>query len=428
MKIRLKIEYCVFSLILMLIIAGVIVRPITYVAFLLSVIVIVFSKNADIVTILFFLFPFATIFKLSPGSGSLFTYLEMLAIAKFLVSKKLSKSIFLGWSFYSLYVVMGMKTAFSDGIKQIILPLLIYYVIKFSQEGNLKKYSEYYIVSMILSSLLGYLQAYIPNLSLFINTKQDHLGYGEYITRFSGLWGDPNYYTVNLILCLVIIIYYQSQKVFSIRKTVSFFVPLVFFGALTGSKTFLLMLAIVAIWMVFVFWKEKRYMLAFSCIMIIIIFVVMLLTNRLPIFDNILTRISITKGDISTGRVGLWVQYNNYFLNHPIKLLFGNGLGNGYTFTAPHSIYIDYLDIYGVIGTVLFLYNVILSVYKYRVKISILNFMPLLFIMIMYATLSMIRYLDFGFQISLALVILFDKKEKVDYGRRKKNCRTMSRI
>lgn len=411
MKIQIKTDYKILLLIVLLIVSGVVARPVELMAFLLAIFVVLMSKEQEDILLLFFLFPFATIFKLSPGSGSLFTYIELLVVCKFLFTKKINKNVFIGWIFYSIYVIIGMGNAITDGIKQVILPLLVYYIIKYSKKDALKRYSEYYIVAVIMSSFLGYFQKYIPNLSAFINTKQDHLGHGEYITRFSGLWGDPNYYTVNLILCLTIIIYYLSKKVYSVKKVIIFSISLIGFGALTGSKSFLLMLGVISIWMIICLIKQKRYFLAFIGISIIFTFAILLFSGQLTMFANVLTRLNETKGDITTGRALLWVKYIVYFIEHPFKLLVGNGLGKGYTFTAPHSIYIDYIDFYGILGTIIFIICIYQCIKKYNKKISFINYMPLLGLLILYANLSMIRYLDYGFQLSIALAFICSQKE-----------------
>ena len=417
MKIKFKIDYRIFLLVLMLVIGGVIVRPIIYIALLITLMLVLFSNEYETILLLFFLFPFATIFKLSAGSGSLFTYIELLVVCKFLFTKKISKSVFLGWIFYSLYIVLGTGNAITDCVKQMILPLLIYYILKYSEKDNLRIYSDYYIVSMILSSTLGYFQKYISNLSIFINTKQDHLGQGEYITRFSGLWGDPNYYTVNLILCLTIIIYFLSKKIYSTKKAVIFSAPLIIFGALTGSKSFLLMLAVVLVWMIISLVKQKRYILASISIVGIVVFAVLLMRGNISIFDNVLIRLNETKGNITTGRTSLWGKYIIYFMEHPFKLFIGNGLGKGYTFSAPHSIYIDYLDFYGILGTSIFLVCIYNCLKKYEKRFIFINYMPLIAVLILYANLSMIRYLDYGFQISLALAFICNRKEQNIYGK-----------
>ena len=77
--------------------------------------------------------------------------------------------------------------------------------------------------------------------------------------RRSGWYGDPNYYTVGVILSIsLLLLLYTRNKL----KTVPFLVliaPLIFFGFKTGSKSFLLLLAILCLAFFYILIKRGNY-------------------------------------------------------------------------------------------------------------------------------------------------------------------------
>lgn len=129
-----------------IIIGGVVVRPLTLLAFLCCI-AIVFFKNSrsDLYSFFFFLMPFASIFKLSSGSTSLLTYVLLIFELKLILSeRRLPKSFLAAWLLYSIYVIVGMGNAYTDAIKQAMIPVFFFFGMKKECRNYIRTHSLMY--------------------------------------------------------------------------------------------------------------------------------------------------------------------------------------------------------------------------------------------------------------------------------------------
>ncbi len=405
----------------LLVIAGVAIRPLMYVAFVACALYIVFTDDKSQVYLLFFtLMPVATVFKLAPGSTSLFTYLQLLFLVTLLIKHglKVRRKFLCVYTIYVLYVCIGMGTSISEGIKQITIPLIVYFCFQTLQSHRVKDYVTGYSLGVLISSIAGYFRSSIPNMTSFVTAKTERIAGGTYsdrISRFSGLWGDPNYYSVNLLLVFSLVVCFHVKKKISTSNAVLAYTIIITFGALTGSKSFLLMLAVLLVWMVIELFKHKRWILGGVAVMVVLGGMIMAFSGRIASLENVLIRLNASNGSIealTTGRTVLWKDYWDYFGEHPIKFLFGNGILQGFTFYAPHNTLIDFLDIYGIIGSILFVCVLIQAVGSRKRNRGFINWLPLITILMMYMFLSMIFYLDLCYHIMIVMIMLYDQEQK----------------
>ena len=285
---------------------------------------------------------------------------------------------------------------------------------------KIDNYIELYTLGTILSSFLGLVKGSIPNLSNYVITKVNHLGYGVYIDRFAGLWGDPNYYSVNLMLLIAALLYLYTKRKISLLRAGLYCSLLISFGAMTKSQSFILVLVVTLGFAIVILFQTHHPFAGIATITVIVVSLFMIASGRITLFDTVLLRMQTTvgRGDITTGRMDKWSLYFAEFANNTIKLFLGNGVEKGFSFVVPHNTYIDYLDIYGMLGSAIYCWTLtsIIRVYKRNNKFA--NWLPMLIILTMYTTLSMIFYLDMAFQIMLAMMILYDNTVKtVHYSR-----------
>ena len=404
--------FTIYAVALASVIGGVVYSPLSYVTFVLFSGIIVFCTDQSlIISFLFLLMPIATVFKPSVGATSFYTYLQLVFILKQLrVHRILSRRFFLWWVLFVLYVILGMSTAVSDAIKQISIPIMYYYCMQDENRKSVDIYIESYTFGVLTSSVLGVIKNSIPNLTNYAGAKSNHLGNGIYLERFSGLWGDPNYYSINLMLAFVCVLYLYTKCKISLARTVIYFALIIVFGAMTRSASFFFVLAATMVFMVVVLFQSHHRFIGFISAVLIIVAGYLLLSGKLSVFDSSILKLqtSIAQGDISTGRIDRWSTYINEFIDHPLKLIIGNGVGKFFSFTVPHNTYIDFLDIYGVLGTFIFLQSIASVNRSLKKKRSIVNCLPLIIVFVMYFTISMIFYLDFVYQMLLAFMVLYD--------------------
>lgn len=416
-----------FASTVILITSGVVVRPLMYLAFLYCAFLVVFVKDVSkVYSLMYFLMPFATIFKISPGATSLLTYVLLLFELKLLVTKRqLPRGFLLFWYFYSAYILIGMGTAYTDAIKQTFIPIFFYFGLQDEIKDSVESHSKAYIDAIILSSVLGVYRDQVPNLTSFVNMKSARMDVNVIVQRFSGLWEDPNYYSTNLILALTLTIFFHIKGMYSFRRTIIYYAALILFGAMTGSKTFLLMLCVIYLFLIVETFKNRRYFLCGACVCVGLVGVILVLNGTITAFNTTIERLvssSSSLSSLTTFRSDLWINYLTTFFDHPIKALLGNGLGIDYTYTAPHNTFIDYIDLYGIIGSGLFLLTCYFAVRGKRFVRHFANFMPAVALIVLYCTLSMIRYFDYPFHITIACMLIYSvcmedciKDEKKDW-------------
>lgn len=410
-SVRLR-HFLIYAVALAFVIGGVVYSPLSYIAFVLFSGIIIFCTDQSLtISFLFFLMPFATVFKPYIGATSFYTYIQLVFILKQLwVHRFLPRKFFLWWVLFVLYVILGMSTAVSDAIKQISIPIMYYYCMQDENRKSVDIYIESYTFGVLTSSVLGVIKNSIPNLTNYAGAKSNHLGNGIYLERFSGLWGDPNYYSINLMLAFVCVLYLYTKCKISLARTVIYFALIIVFGAMTRSASFVLVLAATMVFMVVVLFQSHHRLIGFISAVLIIVAGYLLLSGKLSVFDSSILKLqtSIAQGDISTGRIDRWSTYINEFIDHPLKLIIGNGVGKFFSFTVPHNTYIDFLDIYGVLGTFIFLQSIVSVNRLLKKKRNIVNYLPLIIILVMYFTISMIFYLDLVYQMLLAFMVLYD--------------------
>lgn len=401
-----------------LIIIGVIFRPIIILTFFLMILYILIEKDDScIFAMLFFCLSFTSAFKLSADSASLFTYVQLFFVIKLLFTRKYKRNFLVAIVLYTVYIFIGMGNEYSEAIKQVSFPILIYCCMKPNVLSNTESYLKNFSFGVICSSIVGLFRNNIPNLSTFVNQKVSRMEYEVYTDRFSGLVGDPNYYSINLMLAFILIIFlYMKGKISSITMYV-ICISIIIFGAMTGSKTFLLMLVIIFIFILIELFKHRKYITAIICTISITIGVVLVVSGKISIFNIVIERLNsaTSMSELTTERTDLWLMYTNNIFAHPLEAFIGNGFGKGYTFNRyPHNTYLDFINILGVCGTCIFLYTRRCAVSFYKRSRNLLNYIPLIVILIMYFSISMLSHYDMVYHIMLVTLVIFFTEDNLE--------------
>ena len=106
------------------------------------------------------------------------------------------------------------------------------------------------------------------------------------------------------------------------------------------------------------------------------------------------------KGDISTGRFGIWESYSEYLNRSPLTFFFGDGIGTNYLpIGGPHNTYIEAVFFVGILGSMFYLFMIvsILSHKKYNYKKQVINYLPLFVFLIMIGVLGCFTINEFSF-------------------------------
>ena len=369
----------------------------------------------SILCLLCYLMPFASIFKISPESQSFFTIFELLFCVMHFVknnmkTNKINVFIILFGVYLVVIEILNGGINISATIKMVTNLLVLSFATSFNIEKGYRRLSLYYIYGIVISSIVGLFDSNIFHIKDYIGVTEQRIG-DEFIMRFSGLYSDPNYYTVNIIIALCLLINLYNRKDVSLKFTSFLSVLLVVFSALTGSKSALLMLTIPMLLFLYTCKKTKHYGVLFVSICVFVICLFLIFTNKITIFSSTIDRIKGTTSmaTLTTGRTSIWRDYLNYFNSHLGMLIMGHGINNvSLNGLMAHNTYIDMLFQMGIIGT--FLLMVLLSVIFYtkkeKIKHNFSNYSVIISSLVMYFFLSELQYYDLVFHLIMSYFTL----------------------
>ena len=407
-----KTKWILAFLIFLTVVLGTYVRFFPLIGFVIFVYIIVFCDSKDALFMIVFSVSFANIFKISPSSQSLFTYIMLgYVVYRLVMGQSCSNAYWL--TFFLFICFLGVQSLMSVnvlGTIKFVANFLFLYFALHDAHGYEKEIFSAYIGGVVCSSTAACFGV-LNNLDRYF--EKDYVVAGEVAkVRFSGIYSDANYYCVNVIiaLCLVIILYYKKEinnPVFI--STVSL---LFLYAILTYSKSAFLMLTIPVLLFLYTNSKSRRYFLQIGCLIGLLVFVVYLLLGKIDFLSTVLSRFQNAENltQLTTGRTRIWGNYLRHFFESPFHFLVGNGLGAKYIGgKAAHNTYIDLVHYLGIIGSFLMirLLHVASMDFRYvRYRRNILNYSVMMVVLIMYTFLSELLYFDLPFHFLLMIMVL----------------------
>lgn len=375
-------KYLVFqlSVIGLCILCSLVFKPLIFVVFAISVYTIRSQKDRNAFCQLFFILPFSMIYKLSPASSSFFAY-TLLYYAFYLIvhdKVRLDSVILL-----SVYLLLGSIDSIETWAKLVSGFILLSFFVEHSNQRSIRDCVACFSVGLVMSSLIGfYIQDWPVLLSYYKELNEELIG-GEIIARFSGLYGDPNYYSISIIMVAYFLINFLIRN--SINKII--FIPvtviLVYWGFLTYSKLYMLSIFFVLATQLRSYFKTAKN----KIIVIIFTFFVGAIALDKFLSSEYFVQFSsrVDTDNISTNRFYIWSEYLDYLGHNIYSLLFGVGFSSSfYKGSAPHNTYIECLYFLGVFGTVIYCMT-ILKIFdlKRLIRIRTIDNYYILFIFLM---------------------------------------------
>ena len=417
-----KMHAAFYVLLAALMVLGVITSLFAVLAFVLFAAYVLLAESKKVFLSLFFLMPFAHIFKLSSGSTSLFTFIEIIVLVKLVLqAKKINVKFLASWLILVVYLVVGFNMNVSVLIKQAMILPLIYFFFDENNKPDIKPLTLSYANGLLLSSLVGLFRDVIPNMDKFVIYDKAFDIEGE-VYRFGALYSDPNYYSMSLILVLVgILVLYARNRMGGVAFL--YYAVVAFFGAITVSKSFVLMFAIVTIANIYLLIRNKKMVGALLFSASVIVFAVLIFSGKIEMFNSTLDRFSSSQNllELTTGRSRILQKYWTYLTEDVRRILLGAGVGaNMLGAAVAHNTYFDFLYYYGMLGTVLFAVSLSFAVKtNNRGKIGFFNVFPMICAIIMLFFLSGLLYYDFVFTLMYVFLYLGHNFDASSYGRKK---------
>lgn len=384
-------------------------HSVSLLVFSLNILSIFVLNTTELYCELFFLFPYTMIYKYSIASTSLFTYLTLVFMIVFLYKKnfRIHRNFVLCFAILSVYLVIGVGNNFTDLIKLLSMSVIAGLFTSLINRRNFSNIVLYVCLGTVTSSLIGLRKASWPALaSFFTNLKSEYIN-GVETYRFTGLYMDPNYFSILVIICLISLLTFAFKKEIKSVTAIILSIALVYFGVLTYSRIFYLTLLAALFCVLILRMKSTGKIIGSVVLFLAILIAGIYFANKAGILSNIMYRFSAT--DITNNRTNIWSQYIDYFNSSVKTLLFGDGIGAAYyNGVGPHNTYIELVYFLGIIGSVIYIsmYACILNMGKCVAKRKFVNYSLLLILMVMSASLGMLFSNDFGFLMMLVWVFM----------------------
>lgn len=327
----------------------------------ISLLIFAVSNTGHCFLMLLFLLPSATILKQGADNISFFTVLFFLVVLKMAIERKKFNANFLIITLIFLaYNLFFSGSGQLNTIISMIAGMVMLYCLR-TLEVDAGSCVVSYSSGIVFSSVLALFRNKFPIISMFVQNIALKLGENSYSSRFSGLKGNPNYYTVDIIIALAVLI-----SLMCYRKTGPTYVACVaalsVFGLMSVSKSFLFALCLlIFIWFLFAIKQGVDKFMKFILIAIIAAAVIYFFA-----YDSInlyLFRFNADRGgslgDITTGRTNIWKQYVDVIASDFKILFFGNGLKTLiFTGRGAHNTYLESIFTLGLSGTAIFIANI----------------------------------------------------------------------
>ncbi len=408
-----KIYLLAFSMLALISLNIISTSILALVALMVFMAVVVFLKPNETFVLLFAIMPFANIFKLSPGTLSFFTVVEVLAlVAMIFKNKKIKGSVLL-----SIIILVAYMAAFSINsfnalllVKVAVGFLLLFYSRVYLKKEDVKNIAYLLSFSIIIMLILCQLPSYFEHVKLYIEDLNFLASAKEQVLRNSGFLGDPNYCSVLIIITLSLLCVLYYNKDMGVEFWI-FFVALLSFGFFTYSKSFFLCAVVLVLFLIFFVLFPKYKYLATVALVALAVLAVLVLSRKIEVFNLILDRFD-SSSDATTGRMELNREYLDYIFSDFKVALFGEGITVDRILTAKnnvHNIFIELLFKLGIFGTLLYcitLYCAFKADKKAIKKRKFINYVPSMFILVMYFFLAGITDFALPFYLIMARLAL----------------------
>lgn len=325
------------------------------------------SFNAFAFPILMFFLPWSPLLKLYNGAVSFFTIALLLCA---LISLIRSKMLVRGYQ-VMLTALLAVTTLIgkivhgnSIGLDYIVFFAMLFLFASVMREQATRtpfyELTLFFALGIISAAFAAKQFAAFPGISQYIVIQSYHR-----VTRLSGFYGDPNFYSAQITACLAgvqLLLGAEKNRKRQILLIV-LMIALLYCGLLSASKMFILVIACMfGVWTVSLF-KRRRFGLVIG---IVCAGMVVLASSAFQSLFQILSdRFAESSGvsGVTTGRTDIWMNYIYAFWENPTIMIFGQGYSavNLNNHKASHNTLIQLVYQFGLFGAPLIIAWLIMS-------------------------------------------------------------------
>ena len=290
------------------------------------------------------------------------------------------------------YLLIRMQLSYNNFILCVSQLLIIYLMISSIDADTIQLNINVFIVGVTISSLFALIfrnTSYIIGITGYEVTAF----WGSNLTRFQGLFRDPNYYMSLVIMSIVLLTQLKIKKQISNKYFVFEMGCMFVFGALTYSKTFLILLCLYwTVYAIYLFRKNRLIAIIFIGSTIVLAF---FLANTL--FSTTITRIvsASSISELTTGRSTLFKTYFQVIFSSIKNMIIGAGLSANILKQGTHNLFLEIQYYVGLIGlTLFFAYFSTLIVWmrqksdSYNKEHGLINYFAIVIFLILFCALQ----------------------------------------
>lgn len=351
------------------------------------------------IPVLLFFLPWSPLMKLAPGRISFYTIGLLICCALALAQDGMRltvRQVVLAASLMALTLtakILQTGSITNDYLMFVFMLLLFPCIARSCPRATSFRCATMFFAGGIFSAaILARLVAHYPNVSRYI-IVESYLT----VTRLSGFYGDPNFYSAHVTACLAGVLVLLSRETEKRRQILlaAVSVALLYCGLLSASKTFVLTVACLFLFWLPILLERGNYGSARTRLLFGVLCAVAFVLVS-PAFRQVLQIIGarFTEGEglagLTTNRTTLWLQYLTAFVHDIPLTLFGAGYTSVNLFRkASHNTLIQAVYQFGILGIPLLLvwmWNMLadmfpesdkpLAGWKYTVLLCVGSFLP----------------------------------------------------
>lgn len=351
------------------------------------------------IPVLLFFLPWSPLMKLAPGRISFYTIGLLICCALALAQDGMRltvRQVVLAASLMALTLtakILQTGSITNDYLMFVFMLLLFPCVARSCPRATSFRCATMFFAGGIFSAaILARLVAHYPNISRYI-IVESYLT----VTRLSGFYGDPNFYSAHVTACLAGVLVLLSRETEKRRQILlaAVSVALLYCGLLSASKTFVLTVACLFLFWLPILLERGNYGSARTRLLFGVLCAVAFVLVS-PAFRQVLQIIGarFTEGEglagLTTNRTALWLQYLTAFVHDIPLTLFGAGYTSVNLFRkASHNTLIQAVYQFGILGIPLLLvwmWNMLadmfpesdkpLAGWKYTILLCVGSFLP----------------------------------------------------
>lgn len=351
------------------------------------------------IPVLLFFLPWSPLMKLAPSRISFYTIGLLICCALALAQDGMRltvRQVVLAASLMALTLtakILQTGSITNDYLMFVFMLLLFPCIARSCPRATSFRCATMFFAGGIFSAaILARLVAHYPNISRYI-IVESYLT----VTRLSGFYGDPNFYSAHVTACLAGVLVLLSRETEKRRQILLAVVSvaLLYCGLLSASKTFVLTVACLFLFWLPILLERGNYGSARTRLLFGVLCAVAFVLVS-PAFRQVLQIIGarFTEGEglagLTTNRTTLWLQYLTAFVHDIPLTLFGAGYTSVNLFRkASHNTLIQAVYQFGILGIPLLLvwmWNMLadmfpesdkpLAGWKYTVLLCVGSFLP----------------------------------------------------